>query len=230
MPADLAILADRSFGGVIFDLDGTLVDSIPAMVRSWTTWAIEYGVTAEQLQGFHGVPAEGVVATLLAPDQVGPALRRISELEEADVDGVVPLPGARAALEALAAGHAAIIATSCHRRLAEARIGAAGLRPPEVLVTVDDVARGKPAPDPFLLAADRLGIAATDCLVVEDAAKGVQAARAAGCAVLAVLVTTPAEELPADAVVTDLSAVRFVRGPDGIRVVAADRARTEEGA
>lgn len=229
MPADLAILADRSFRGVIFDLDGTLVDSIPAMVRSWTTWAIEYGVTAEQLQGFHGVPAEGVVATLLAPDQVGPALRRISELEEADVDGVVPLPGARAALEALAAGHAAI-ATSCHRRLAEARIGAAGLTPPEVLVTVDDVARGKPAPDPFLLAADRLGIAATDCLVVEDAAKGVQAARSAGCAVLAVLVTTPAEELPADAIVTDLSAVRFVCGPDGIRVVAADRATTEVGA
>lgn len=218
MPADLGALTDRVFGAVIFDLDGTLVDSIPAMIRSWTTWATEYGVTAEQLQGFHGVPAAGVIATLLSPDQVAPALQRISELEETDVDGVIPLPGAREALSALVGGHAAI-ATSCHRRLAEARIGAAGLTPPEVLVTVDDVEHGKPEPDPFLLAAERLGVPPEDCLVVEDAAKGIQAARAAGCAVLAVLVTTPAAELAADATVPDLSAVRFVPGPGGIRVL-----------
>lgn len=222
MPVDLGILTDRPFAGVIFDMDGTLVDSIPAMVRSWTTWAIEHGVTAEQLQGFHGVPAAGVIASLLPADQVEQALVRISELEESDVDGVIPLPGAQQALADLSSGHVAM-ATSCHLRLATARIAAAGLTPPEVLVTVDDVARGKPAPDPFLLAAERLGVPPADCLVVEDAPKGVEAARAAGCSVLAVLVTTPADLLLADAVVPNLSAVRFVPGPDGIRVEPTDQ-------
>lgn len=221
MPADLGSLTDRVFAGVIFDLDGTLVDSYPAIVRSWTVWGTEYGVTAEQLQGFHGVPAVGVVSSLLPPDQVAGALARIADLEENDVDGVIPLPGAQEALAALAGTHTAI-ATSCHDQLAEARIGAAGLTPPQVLVTVDQVEHGKPAPDCFLLAAEKLGVAAADCLVVEDAAKGVQAARAAGCAALGVLTTTPADELRADAMVPYLSAVRFVPGPDGIRVVGRD--------
>lgn len=221
MPADLGPLPDRVFAGVIFDLDGTLVDSEPAIIRSWTTWAVEHGVTADQLQGFHGVPAVGVIATLLPADQVATALARISDLEENDVDGVVPLPGAREALAALA-GAPAAIATSCHDRLAAARIGAAGLAAPQVLVTVDQVEHGKPAPDCFLLAAERLGLAPADCLVVEDAAKGVQAARSAGCATLGVLTTTPPDQLSADAMVPDLSAVRFVVTPDGIRVVARD--------
>ena len=90
-----------------------------------------------------------------------------------------------------------------------------------MLVTVDDVARGKPHPDPFLEAAARLGVSPARCLVVEDAPGGLQSARAAGCFTLALTTTTPTERLEADAVVTDLADVRFVVDGPGIRVVLA---------
>lgn len=210
----LAGLAGRTFGGVIFDMDGTLVDSTPAVVRSWVTWAEELGIDPARLQGFHGVPAATIAAQFVPAEQLDRALRRITELEINDVDDIVVLPGAAEALDALAAAPSAI-ATSCTRPLAEARIRASALRAPDVVVTVDDVERGKPDPDPFLLAAQRLGLDPADCLVVEDAPLGLQGARAAGCATLAVITTTPAEDLAAaDAVVPDLAAVRF-RVADG---------------
>ena len=90
--------------------------------------------------------------------------------------------------------------------------------PPSTLVTADDVTHGKPHPEPFLVAAERLGADPKRCLVVEDAPMGLQAAHAAGCVTLAVVTTTPREALDADAIVDDLSAVEFVPGPDGIRV------------
>ena len=102
--------------------------------------------------------------------------------------------------------------------LARARMAGAGLTAPEVLVTADQVRRGKPAPDPYLLAADRLGVDPARCLVVEDAPLGLEAARAAGCATLAVVTTTPRGLLVADAVVDDLSEVTFEVGPEGVRV------------
>jgi len=205
---DLAGLAGRSFAGVIFDMDGTLVDSTPAVVRSWLAWADEHGIDPVRLQGFHGVPAAAIVAELVPDDRAPAALARITALEIADTAGLVVLPGAAEALADLA-GAPTAIATSCTRDLAEARIAASGLTAPDVVVTVDDVRRGKPAPDPFLLAAERLGVDPTDCLVVEDAPQGLRAARAAGTATLAVTTTTPAGELDADAVVADLAAVRF---------------------
>jgi sugar-phosphatase len=149
------------------------------------------------------------------------AIDRINELEVADVEGIVVLPGAAEALAALHDNKSAI-ATSCTVPLAAARIEAAQLVPPSVLVTADDVEHGKPAPDPFLEAARRLSADPTRCLVVEDAPKGLLAAKAAGCFTLAVVTTTPPEELFADAVVPNLASVRFETEPDGIRVVAAE--------
>ena len=105
--------------------------------------------------------------------------------------------------------------------LAKARIASSGLVAPTVLVTADQVEHGKPAPDPYLLAAERLGVDPARCLVVEDAPLGLQAAKAAGCATLAVVTTTAREKLQADAVVSDLSEVRFEKTADGIRVRAA---------
>lgn len=217
-----AALVDAVFEAIIFDMDGTLVDSSAAVVRSWTTWALEYGVTAEQLDGWDGVPAAAIVRAVLPTEQWQPAIQRINELEIADVDEIVVLPGAREALAALietsgSAGRAAI-ATSSSLDLARARLGAAGLTPPSVLVTVDDVRHGKPAPDPYLLAAERLGHAPQRCLVVEDAPQGLASAQAAGCRTLAVVTTNPADALRADAVVPDLSSVTFVPGADGVRV------------
>ena len=213
----LAGLSDRTFAAVLFDLDGTLVDSTGVVDRSWIALAAEFGLDPQRLRGFHGVPARGIVDALLPPEQRVPALARITEIELADTDGIHMLPGAERALRELA-GAPVAIATSCTAPLAAARIGAAGVPAPEVVVTADDVTNGKPAPDPFLLAASRLGIDPARCLVVEDAPKGLEAARAAGCATLAVTTTTTADGLQADAVVRSLADVRFSVGDDGIRV------------
>lgn len=210
----LGTLTELDFDAVIFDMDGTLIDSTPAVVRAWTTWAIEHGVTAEQLAGHHGMPSAGVIRKLLPEHRHETAIDRINELELDDVHDIVVLPGAVEALAALASVKSAI-ATSCTLPLAQARIAAAELVPPSVLVTADQVAHGKPAPDPFLLAAERLGVAPERCLVVEDAPAGLAAARAAGCYRLAVVTTTPEDELEADGIVRNLGDVEFSVGEGG---------------
>lgn len=211
-------LAGRTFDAVLFDLDGTLVDSTPAVARAWTTWAQEHDITAEQLAGFHGVPAAAIVAQLMPDRDHTAAIARIVELETTDLDGVVPLPGTDQALAALPVGRVAI-ATSCTRVLADARIGASEITRPAVVVTVDDVERGKPAPDPYLAAARALGFAPERCLVVEDAPAGLTAARAAGCATLALTTTTPRAELDADLVVDSLVEIDWLvdGGAIGVR-------------
>lgn len=210
------VLAE-TFDAVLFDMDGTLLDSAASVVRSWTRWAREYGVSAQALSSgsFHGVPARDIVATLLPGGDVEAAYARIVDLEVVDTEGVVPLPGATQALEA--AGDRAAIVTSCSDDLAAARIAAAGLPAPAVVVTADDVTRGKPDPEPFLLAASRLGVAPDRCLVVEDAPAGLAAGAAAGCARLAVTTTHRRDELEADLVVSTLAEVRFASG-SGIRL------------
>jgi sugar-phosphatase len=211
MPGTLGTLDGRDFAAVLFDMDGTLIDSIPVVVRSWLRWAEEEGVDPRRLVGFHGVPARGIAEKLLPPERVDAAVERIEAIETADTDGITILPGALAALAALSGDDLCAIATSCTRVLADARIAATALPVPRVVVTASDVDRGKPHPDPFLLAAQRLGVDPAHCLVVEDAPGGLEAARAAGCATLAVTTTTEPADLVADAVVATLADVRFER-------------------
>lgn len=222
MPAldDLAALAGRTFAAVLFDNDGTLVDSTPAVERSWLAWAGEYDVDPASLQGHHGVPASGIIAAVAPHVDAEAALARITALEVADTRDVVALAGAVAAVEAIGAARCAVV-TSATRELGMARLGAAGIPLPEVVVTFDDVEHGKPHPEPFLTAAERLGVDPRQCLVVEDAPSGLSAARAAGCSTLALTSTSPADALEADAVVTDLSHVRFVADDHGVRLDAA---------
>lgn len=217
---DLSALEGRTFDAVLFDMDGTLIDSTAAVVRSWVAWALEHGVDPLALQGNHGVPAAQIIAGVLPPGRVPAALRRIVEMEVADVDGIVVLPGAVEALGALT-GEVSAIVTSCTRVLAQARIAATGLPAPGVVVTADDVTTGKPDPAPYRLGAERLGVHPARCLVVEDAPSGLTSGALAGAATLALTTTTPAGELLADAVVVDLADVRFERGPDGVRVLRA---------
>jgi mannitol-1-/sugar-/sorbitol-6-phosphatase len=213
----LGRLADEVFEAVIFDLDGTLIDSTPAVNRSWNTWAGEYGLAPTDLTRHHGVPSASVVRATMSEDLHEAATQRIIELELADVHDIVVLPGATEALASLVRAKNAI-ATSCTVPLAKARIAAAGLEPPTVIVTADDVVNGKPHPEPFLYTARLLDADPGRCLVVEDAPKGLEAAQAAGCFTLAVVTTTPREALNADAIVTDLSEIRFDVDDDGIRV------------
>ncbi len=200
---------DAPFEGVLLDLDGTLIDSIAAVERSWIRWCGEYGIDPVRLLGFHGMPAKGVIARLLPEGDRVAAFERIRDIEVADVEGIVVLPGAAALLATLAAGGVpTAIVTSGTTDLAEARLAATGLTHPPVVVTASDVERGKPWPDPWLEGARRLGVDPAQCVVVEDAVAGLRAARAAGCrATVAVLGTTAREELEpeADVVVPDLT-------------------------
>ncbi len=209
-------LAARTYDAVLFDLDGTLIDSTPAVDRCWRQWAHRRGI--KDFEVVHGVPAKQVVAALVPPAEVEAAVAEIEALEVLDTDGVVQLPGAARALADIPAARRAI-ATSGTMPLARARLTAAGLQEPAVLVTASDVAVGKPDPEPYRMAAARLGFDPARCLVVEDAPAGVTAGRAAGCAVLAVATSHPAAQLAgADALVQDLSRVRF-RVSEGVLVL-----------
>ena len=172
------------------------------------------GLPRSALEAGHGQPASQLVTALLGGDRVAQGLARIAELELADVHDITILPGAVELLAALPADRVAIV-TSATKALATARIAAAGLPAPAVVVTFDDVRHGKPNPEPFLTGAARLGIDPSRCLVVEDAPAGVAAGRAAGCATLAVTTTSTRAQLDADLVVDSLAEVSIVAGPDG---------------
>ena len=220
---DLPAALRRAFSGVLLDLDGTLVDSIPVVERSWLRWCREYGVDPERLRGLHGVTAAGVIARLLPEDRRAEALARIEQIEVSDVEGIAVLPGAVELLTALAdAGVPAAVVTSSSAPVAHARLQATGLPRPPVLVTASDVSRGKPWPDPWLLGAERVGVHPGECLVVEDSTAGLRAARDAGCrGLVAVTTTAPAAELRsvADLVVRDVAALRIEPAGGLARVV-----------
>lgn len=202
---------DVPFAGVLLDMDGTLIDSIPAVERSWLRWCGEFDVDPRRLAGLHGVTAANVIEGLLPEARREEAFARILEIEVADTEGIAPLPGALEMLTVLDAGGVpTAIVTSCTSDLAAARIAATGLPRPDVVVTASDVERGKPWPDPWLEGARRLGVDPGDCLVVEDSVAGLTAARGAGCrALVAVTSTTPREALGpvSDLVVDDLTAL-----------------------
>jgi sugar-phosphatase len=219
-PARSPLFDGQVFAAVLFDLDGTLVDSGAAVLRSWLAWAAENDITPQRLHGFHGMPTTQILAELVTEEHVPAAAERLEQLEVGDVDGIVLLPGAARALSDVGAARSAIV-TSCTAPLAAARIAAAGVTSPAVVVTASDVEVGKPDPAPFLLAAQRLGVDPSRCLVVEDAVSGLVAARAAGMPALAVTTTYQAAALDAEVVVTDLDAVRFVARADGVQVVPA---------
>ncbi|MER6258992.1 HAD family hydrolase [Streptomyces sp900105245] len=205
---------------LLFDNDGTLVSSLDSVERCWTRWAGEYGITAEQFGRveLHGRTAAEIVGDLLPAHLVPEAVARVERLEAEDVPngGVRLLPGTRDFLDSLPADRWAVV-TSATGRLAEARLDAVGIRP-KLLVSADDVTRGKPDPEPYLLAARRLGVDPARCVVFEDAPAGLRAGRAAGMTTVALATTHRAQELDADLVVRDLSALSALVTPAGVEV------------
>lgn len=208
----------QTFEAVLFDNDGTLIDSSLVVARSWRTWAEHHGIPAEAFGNVHGMPSRRIVARVAPHLDVEEATAHIDRIELEDLEGIVALPGAASALAAV--GERAAVVTSAGSKLARLRLRAAGLTAPKVLVTADDITRGKPDPEPYLVGADRLGVDPGRCLVVEDAPAGLQAGRAAGAATLAVVTTSARDELApwADAVVADLGDVRFRVEDGGVRV------------
>ncbi|TCS17294.1 HAD-IA family hydrolase [Caulobacter sp. BK020] len=213
------MIPTSAFAAFLFDMDGTVTNSIAATERVWTAWARRHGLDVETfLPTIHGVRAEETIRRQnLAGVDIAHEVAAVLAGEIADIDDVHPIPGAEAFLSDLPADRWAVV-TSAQRDLALSRLTAAGLPIPAVLVTAEDVSRGKPAPDGYVLAARRLGVAADACLVFEDAPAGVLAGEAAGAQVI---VITAAHRDPFETehpTLADYSDVRVKIGPDGLRL------------
>ncbi len=211
-------LPTRSYAAFLFDMDGTILTSIASAERTWTNWAIAHGLdVATFLPTIHGVQSVETIRRLGLPgvDPVAEAAA-ITAAEMEDVDDVKPIAGAAAFLASLPPERWTIV-TSAPRALAEVRLKAAGLPIPATMIAAEDVANGKPAPDCFLLGAERLKVAATDCLVFEDAAAGIASAEAAGADILILTETHQPGHLP-DAghpSVRNYTGIAVIEGYDG---------------
>ncbi|MBW1214249.1 sugar phosphatase [Pantoea allii] len=178
------------YSGFLFDLDGTLVDSLPAVERAWSNWGARHGIAADEILDFiHGKQAITSLRHFMSgqsEEAIQAEFLALEKTEAEDTDGVQALPGAKALLTQLDALQIPwAIVTSGSVPVAHARHKAAGLPQPAVFITAEQVAKGKPEPDPYLLGAKMLKLSPADCVVVEDAPAGVVSGLAAGCAVIA---------------------------------------------
>ncbi|MGA8432099.1 MAG: HAD family hydrolase [Candidatus Sulfotelmatobacter sp.] len=197
----------------LFDLDGVLIDSTPAVARVWRRWAIEHGFDPEEVIAHaHGRPSLTTVREYLPDADHAAENRKVERAEIEDIDGVIPLPGTLELLSRLPQERWTIV-TSCTRALAQVRIRAAGLPIPINLITSNDIIHGKPHPEPYLKGASVLGFLPAECIVVEDAPAGIRAGKAAGSRVIAFQTTSPAEAVRiagADWILNNCSDIRLI--------------------
>jgi len=188
-------MAQTTCSAILFDLDGVLIDSTPAVTRVWTRWAIAHGFgPLELVRKAHGRPSIETIRDYLPHADHELENREIERNEIEDLQGIVTLPGARELLADLPADRWTIV-TSCTHALAEVRLRAAGLPIPKRLVTADDVKKGKPDPEPYLKGAALLEVSARACVVVEDVPAGIRAGKAAGAHVIALRTTVSQTDL-----------------------------------
>ncbi len=209
------------YRGFLFDLDGTLVDSLPAVNRAWSSWGARHGLAAQQVLDYiHGKPAINSLRHFMAGQSeaaIQAEFRWLEQLEAEDTAGVQAIAGAHALLTTLNALDIPwAIVTSGSIPVAHARHKAAGLPLPEVFITAEDIKFGKPNPEPYLLGAERLGLSAPECVVVEDAPAGIIAGLEAGSAVVAVNPPADAPRLSEVALqVENLQPLHISKQPDG---------------
>jgi sugar-phosphatase len=218
--------ASRSFRckAILFDLDGVLVDSAECVERTWRDWATHHSLDPQRVIALaHGRRTIETVQ-LVAPELSAEAeLASLAASEATTSEGVYEIAGAREFLELLPAGTWGVV-TSGIRAVAEFRLRHARLPTPAVMICADEIARGKPDPEGYLNAAARLGRSPTDCIVIEDAPAGIEAAHAAGMRALAIASTYRPESLTeADAVVEHLADLSVVYDGDQIQIDIAAR-------
>jgi mannitol-1-/sugar-/sorbitol-6-phosphatase len=195
---------------ILFDMDGVLVDSTPAVARVWSWWARRHGFDPiKTVHQAHGRPSIATIRELLPNADHEAENREVERREILDVEGVIPLAGVTELLTSLPTGRWTIV-TSGTKPLADTRLRVAGIAPPAQFITAADITVGKPDPEPYLKGAALLGFAPEDCIVVEDASAGVRSGKAAGARVLAVLSTETNEKLiglGADWIIKDCSSL-----------------------
>ena len=210
---------------LLFDMDGVLINSTPAVARVWRRWALEHGLDpVEVVARAHGRPSLTTVREYLPNADHEAENREVERREIEDLEGVLPLPGAIELLASLPQDRWTIV-TSSTRPLAEVRLQAAGLPLPRNLITASDITRGKPDPEPYLKAAALLGFPATDCVVFEDVPAGVRSGKAAGARVIAFRTTSPDAallEAGADCVVNGCADVRAQSSSAGLTLTLKD--------
>jgi sugar-phosphatase len=216
---------------ILFDMDGVLIHSAPAVERVWNIWASSRGLNpvsvVNQAHGRRSIETIRAVAPELDAEKENIV---VEQMEIDDKEGVTALPGAAELLQSLPADRFALV-TSATRPLAVARMGYAGLPVPANLVTADDVVHGKPSPEPYLQGAALLGFAAGDCLVFEDTPAGIAAGQAAGMRVIALQTTYPMERLhAAETVVASLAQVSAELHQKTILLTINAWQKTSEGA
>ena len=205
---------------ILFDLDGVLVDSARVVTRHWERWASRHDIPFKRVMEFaHGRTSTEIIR-LLAPHLNAEQEGHLLETAEGeDTDGLGVFDAARRLLHALPPNAWAVV-TSGKPRTAATRLRYGGFPTPKVLVTADDVRRGKPAPEPYLLAAQRLGIQPAQCVVIEDAPVGIAAAHAAGMRAIAVVTTHRPDALSqADIIVREMANVMVKTEADQLRVI-----------
>jgi mannitol-1-/sugar-/sorbitol-6-phosphatase len=181
---------------VLFDMDGTLVDSSSCVESTWRMWAAKHGVDIDALLSISHGRQNHETIRLIAPHLETPEeIAFLVQTEEDCHEGIREVCGARALLDSMGAAAPWAVVTSAWRTLAEKRLRLAGLPIPGVLITSDDISHSKPHPEGYLLAAARLGVAPTDCVVIEDAHAGIEAGRAAGMTVIGITTTFPRIQL-----------------------------------
>ncbi|WP_417235453.1 HAD-IA family hydrolase [Arthrobacter sp.] len=218
-PAPRALAAGHlDVDALLFDLDGTLIDSTLATEICWEQWSHHLGL-GEHGDHPHGVPARDVVAARVEPSRRAEALELIERLEVEQTEGITIKDGVAELLASLPPERWAIV-TSCTAELAAVRLGLVGIEAPAVLVTADSVSRGKPDPEGYLAAASALGVEAARTLVFEDAPAGIEAGNAAGAWTLGIAGTYDAGALAASRIVTTLAGttVTAAAGAAALRV------------
>jgi mannitol-1-/sugar-/sorbitol-6-phosphatase len=193
---------------ILFDLDGVLVDSTRSVSRQYRLWAQKTNLDPRIVENIpHGVRAIDVVRQLAPHLDAEAEVERLEKMEAEDQEGVVVMPGASELLASIP-GNRWCVVTSGTRYLATCRLRHANLPIPRVMVSADDVSKGKPDPEPYLTGARLLGMNSTDCLVIEDAPAGIQAAHAGKMKVIAITSTYPASALEADVVIQRLAQIK----------------------
>jgi mannitol-1-/sugar-/sorbitol-6-phosphatase len=216
---------------ILFDMDGTLVDSTQVVERAWQGWSARHNIPLDEVLSFsHGRPTISTLEHFRPGKDHSSDLEELALFEETETGGILAVPGSAEILHVLQTqNHPWALVTSAWRKLAETRVLAAGLPLPTVIVPIDEIQNGKPDPEGFLHAAMQLGIAPEDCVVFEDTRPGIEAGLRAGMQVVALLTTCPPEQLQHKPLIRDFRDVHIQTDRDFLNIQLTDRAqRTRE--